>query len=260
MNISLQTVDPAVLASDDFEETCRAGLLSAFQSISDRRDSRGRRHDLAPQLCLVVVALLSGCENVTHIRQFGFAHPEVLAALGFRPSKRPRNRARRGVIFSPDEETLAAALAQVSPDDLNRCLGAWLAAMLEKEETASIDGKALRGSKGYVLSVFVDRIRHVVWQQDVGEKANELSTLEGALAQILASYPRLALVTGDAGFGHKSIARGVAAARRDYFLQLKSPHETDVGIAREAFAQITQARKPLSRTVEKRGARTDAKS
>ncbi len=246
-------VDPEPLALDNFEETCRVGLLKALQAIVDARDPRGRRHELAPQLCLTVIALLSGCENVTHIRHFGSTNPEVLEALGFHASKRPRNKARRGVIYSPNEGTLTAALAQVSPDELNRCLGAWLGTMLARQVTASMDGKALRGSKGYVLSVFVDDLRHVIWQHDVGEKANELSTMEGALSQILASYPQLALLTGDAGFGHKTIARCIVEAGRDYFLQLKAPHDTDVGLAQDAFNQIIRARKPLSSTVEKRG-------
>ncbi len=247
---------PAAVA---VENACRADLLAALASIPDVRDRRGRRHELAPQLCLVIIALLSGCENVTHIRQFAAVRPEVLAALGFRPSKRPKNPMRRGVIFPPNEDTLTQALAQTSSGELNRCLGAWLGKMLAVQVTASVDGKALRGSGGYVLSIFVDQLRQVLWQQDVGEKSNELSTLERVLPQILAAYPQIALITGDAGFGHKTIARHVILAGRNYFLQLKAPHDTDVGIARESFAQITQASGPLSSTVGKRGARAAGK-
>lgn len=132
--------------------------------------------------------------------------------------------------------------------------------MLAGRVTAAVDGKALRGSGGYVLSVFVDELRQVLWQQDVGEKTNELSTLERVLPQILAAFPQLALLTGDAAFCHKPIARQIVDAGRDYFLQLKSPHDTDVGIAAEAFDQITKARKPLSDTVDKRGGPTDGNS
>lgn len=253
-------VDSKPLASDDVEKTCRVGLLEAFQTIPDARDPRGRRYELAPQLCLVTIGLLSGCENVSHIHHFGIVHPEMLKALGYRPSKRPRSSARKGMIFSPNEGTLANMLAQVPQEEINRCLGLWLGTMLtDGQMTAAIDGKALRGSGGHVLSVFVDKLRQVLWQQDVGEKTNELSTLERVLPQILAEFPQITLLTGDAGLCHKTIARQIVQAGRDYFLQLKAPHDTDVATARGAFEQITQARKPLSSTVEKRGDLTGGK-
>lgn len=242
------------------EEVCRAGLLEAFRIIEDPRDPRGCRYELAPLLAFTVVALLAGCTNVSQIFHFGCVQPDLLKALGFRPTKRCYLSGRRGVIFSPNEGTIALALSRISGEQVNLALGGWLGRMLAQRVTASIDGKALRGSKGFVLSVFVDEVGQVVWQEDVGEKANELSTLKRVLSQILKAFPQLALLTGDAAFCHKTIARGIAEAGRDYFLQLKSPHETDVGIAADAFSQITAAREPLATTVEKRAVSAAAKS
>lgn len=90
----------------------------------------------------------------------------------------------------------------------------------------------------------------------MGTKENELSVLERALPGVLAKCPQQQILTGDAAFCHKSIARQLVAAKRDYFLQLKvkAPHMTDVRLAREGFAQLTQS-EALARSEEKRGAK-----
>jgi hypothetical protein len=126
--------------------------------------------------------------------------------------------------------------------------------MVARGAVAAVDGKALRGSQDYVLSVFVNQIGQVAWQEDVGTKENELRALERALPQILKQYPQLKLLSGDAGFCHKSIARMLVKARRNYLLQLKAPHNTDVALARDSFAQLTAAAPPLARSEDKRGA------
>jgi hypothetical protein len=90
----------------------------------------------------------------------------------------------------------------------------------------------------------------------VGAKEHELKALERALPAVLEHYPTLKLFTGDAAFCQKAIARELVAARRDYFLQLKAPHQTDVALARDSFAQITSGTPALARSAEKRGGST----
>jgi len=131
--------------------------------------------------------------------------------------------------------------------------------MVKRGAQAAIDGKALRGTKDYVLSVFVNDICQVVWQEDVGSKENELSCLERSISAILSNYPNLRLFTGDAAFCHKSIARCLIQAKRDYFLQLKAPHATDVTLAKRAFAQLRET-PALAKDVEKRGPHEEPKS
>lgn len=94
--------------------------------------------------------------------------------------------------------------------------------MLLGGQRASIDGKALRGTGDYVLSVFIGDLRQTVWQENVGSKENELSALERSLPVILKRLKEIKLFSGDAAFCHKSIARELARAKRDYILQLKA--------------------------------------
>lgn len=229
-------------------------LLDVFSTIPSSRDPRGSFYPLPAVLALVVIALLSGCKNPSQIYAFGQVHPLLLPKLGFRPRRRPRKAEHKGLITAPNEDTIGNILKTLSHDELNQKFALFLGRMVARGAVAAVDGKALRGSQDHVLSVFVNEIGQVAWQEDVGAKENELRTLERALPQVLKQYPQLKLLTGDAGFCHKSIARELVKARRDYLLQLKSPHNTDVALAQDSFAQLTAATPPLARSEGKRGA------
>lgn len=227
-------------------------LLDVFDALDSSRSARGVRYPLGPTLALVLVAILSGCKNHSQISVFAQSRDALLKRLGFRPPKYPRKKTSKGRISAPSEDTLTRILASVSPGQLNERLAEFFSRMVARGSQAAIDGKALRGADDHVLSVFANDICQVVWQEDVGSKENELSCLERSIATVLERYPNLRLFTGDAAFAHKSIARRLVQARRDYFLQLKAPHTTDVALAEEAFAQL-RCKPPLATTVEKKG-------
>lgn len=231
-----------------------ATLADVFSLLPDKRGARGRVYPLPSVLLLCVVAVLHGCQNPSQIFAFGRLDPALLRRLGFRPPRRQRGRNPwpRGAVRCPNEDTIAKLLGSVDPEDFNACIAIWVARMLPREARAAVDGKALRGTGEHVLEVFVNDLRLVAWQAPVGEKQNELSALEGSIAGILATYPQLKLLTGDAMFCHKSIAQAVRDARRHYFLQLKHPHATDVGIAQDALRQLS-ATPALARSEGKRG-------
>jgi hypothetical protein len=229
-------------------------LLDVFSTIQSHRDPRGTIYPVCAVLALVLIALLSGCKNPSQIYAFGQAQPQLLPKLGFRPRRRPRRAERKGLITAPNEDTIGNILKSISPGELNEKFTLFLGRMVARGAVAAVDGKALRGSQDHVLSVFVNEIGQVVWQEDVGAKENELRTLERALPRILEKYPQLKLLSGDAGFCHKSIARQLVKARRDYLLQLKAPHGTDLALARDSFAQLTAATPSLARSEDKRGA------
>lgn len=232
-------------------------LLDVFASLKSSRAARGTRYPLHSALALVLVAVLGASKNHSQISVFGKSRPKLLKALGFHPPRySPKNK---HAISAPSEDTLGRILASIAVADLNECLARFLSRMVGRGSQAAIDGKALRGADDYVLSVFVNDLCQVAWQEDVGSKENELSCLERSISTILSRYPNLRLFTGDAAFCHKSIARALIKARREYFLQLKAPHSGDVAIAEEAFRQLRKT-PPSARTVEKRGPREGPKS
>lgn len=239
--------------SSSASPSCRT-LADAFSRLRDVRGSRGCVYPLPSVLLLCVVAVLHGCRNPSQVFAFGRLRPALLGRLGFLPPRRQRgkNPWPKGEVRCPNEDTIATLLGSVDPHDFNACISQWVARMLPGEAHAACDGKAQRGTEEHVLEVFVNDLRLVVWQAPVGEKENELSALETSIADVLAKYPQIKLLTGDAMFCHKSIARAVHDARRHYFLQLKSPHKTDVATARHALSQLATT-PALARTEDKRG-------
>jgi len=235
-------------------------LLDVFATIHSPRAARGTRYPLQAVLALVLLAVLSGCKNHSQISVFGRTRRALLRRLGFRPPRYSRKLESKTQISAPSEDTLTRILAGLCPREFNEAFARFLARMVGRGAQAALDGKALRGAQEYVLSVFVNDIRQVAWQEDVGRsKENELSCLERSIEAVLARYPNLRLFTGDAAFCHKSIARSLIEAKRDYFLQLKAPHATDVSLAQRAFAQLRKT-PPLATSVEKRGLRKEPKS
>jgi len=234
-------------------------LLDVFATLHSPRAARGIRYPLHSTLALILLAILSGCKNHSQISVFAKTRRPLLKRLGFRPPKYSRKHKMKTEIRAPSEDTLTRILAGLCPAQFNEAFARYLSRMVSRGAQAAIDGKALRGADDYVLSIFANDICQVVWQEDVGSKENELSCLERSISAILERYPNLRLFTGDAAFCHKSIARSLIQAKRDYFLQLKAPHTTDVRLAEKAFAQLRR-RPPLATTVEKRGLREEPKS
>jgi len=252
--MSLPAADALVPSSPSCET-----LAEVFSQLRDARGSHGRVYPFASVLLLCVVAVLHGCKNPSQIFTFGRLRPTLLRRLGFRPTTRQRGRNPwpKGVVRCPNEDTIATLLGSVDPADFNACIALWITRMLPSEVHVACDGKALKGTEEHLLEVFVNDLRLVAWQAPVGEKQNELSTLEKNIADIFARYPQIKLLTGDAMFCQKTIASAVIDARRDYFLQLKSPHKSDVKIARQALSQLAVT-PSLARTEEKRGDPTAA--
>jgi hypothetical protein len=250
--VVVMAVPAAVAAGSGETLDC---LLDVFASLKSSRDPRGTIYPLASTLALTLIALLWGCKNPSQIYAFARARPALLERLGFRPRKRPRKPENKGKISAPNEDTTTAILASVDQRSLNEKFALFLSRMVGRGARAAIDGKALRGSQDHVLSVFVNDLCQVVWQEECRNREHELRALERALPPLLERYPGLKLFTGDAAFCHKRVARQLVKARRDYFLQLKGPHTTDVGLARHSFEQITSGSPPLAASGEKRGAR-----
>ena len=113
-------------------------LLGLLAQVPDPRNRCGRRHALAGLLAVGVAVVIAGSRSFAAIGQWAAdAGPEVLAGLG----------AARG---PAEESTFRRAFAKVSPDVLDRVLGAWLhtrAVQAGGRLVIAIDGKTVRGAK-----------------------------------------------------------------------------------------------------------------
>ena len=172
---------------------CSQYLPDLLAQVPDPRKRRGRRHPLAGLLAVGIAAVAAGARSFAAIGQWAAdAGPEVLAGLG----------AARG---PADESTFRRAFGLVSPDVLDRVLGAWMhtrPSLAGGRLVIAIDGKAVRGAKNkqgkapHLVAALAHGIGAVLGQIAVDAKSNEIP----AVRELLRAFTSLAgaVITIDA--------------------------------------------------------------
>src|SRR5579863_4721726 len=191
-------------------------LLDLLAQVPDPRKKRGRRHPLAGLLAVGIAAVIAGSRSFAAIGQWAAdAGPEVLAMLG----------AVRG---PAEESTFRRAFALVSPDVLDRVLGAWLhtrAVQADGRLVIAIDGKTVRGAKDkagkapHLVAALAHGIGAVLGQVAVGAKSNEIP----AVRDLLKAFASLAsaVITIDAMHTQHDTAQVILGQGADYVMTVK---------------------------------------
>jgi predicted transposase YbfD/YdcC len=192
-------------------------LLDLLAQVPDPRKKRGRRHPLAGLLAVGVAAVIAGSRSFAAIGQWAAdAGPEVLAVLG----------AARG---PAEESTFRRAFALVSPDVLDRVLGAWLwtrAVRAGGRLVIAIDGKTVRGAKSkaarapHLVAALAHGIGAVLGQVAVDVKSNEIP----AARELLKAFADLAgaVITIDAMHTQHDTAQLILGRGADYVMTVKA--------------------------------------
>src|SRR6516165_3583123 len=192
-------------------------LLDLLAQVPDSRKRRGRRHALAGLLAVGIAAVIAGSRSFAAIGQWAAdAGPEVLAGLG----------AVRG---PAEESTFRRGFALVSPDVLDRVLGAWLhtrAVQASGRLVIAIDGKTVRGAKNkdgkapHLVAALAHGIGAVLGQVAVDAKSNEIP----AVRDLLKAFADVAgaVFTIDAMHTQTDTAKAVLAHRADYVMTVKA--------------------------------------
>jgi predicted transposase YbfD/YdcC len=191
-------------------------LLELLAQVPDPRKKRGRRHPLAGLLATGIAAVVARSRSFAAIGQWAAeAGTDVLAGLG----------AARG---PAEESTFRRAFALVSPDVLDRLLGAWLhtrAAQAGGRLVIAIDGKTVRGAKDktgkapHLVAALAHGIGAVLGQVAVDAKSNEIP----AVRELLKAFADLAVavITIDALHTQHDTAKAVLARQADYVMTVK---------------------------------------
>jgi predicted transposase YbfD/YdcC len=160
--------------------------------------------------------VLAGSRSFAAIGQWAAdAGPDVLAALG----------ADRG---PAEESTYRRAFALVSPDILDRVLGAWLhtrAVRAGGRLVIAIDGKTVRGAKDkagkapHLVAALAHGIGAVLGQVAVSAKSNEIP----AVRDLLKTFADLAgaVITLDAMHTQGDTAQVILGRHADYVMTVK---------------------------------------
>jgi predicted transposase YbfD/YdcC len=191
-------------------------LLDLLAQVPDPRKRRGRRHALAGLLAVGMAAVIAGARSFAAIGQWAAdAGQEVLSGLG----------AARG---PAEESTFRRAFALVSPDVLDRVLGAWLwtrAGRAGGRLVIAVDGKAVRGAKGrdgkapHLVAALAHGIGAVLGQVAVDAKSNEIP----AVRDLLKAFADLAgaVITIDALHTQSDTAQVITGRGADYVMTVK---------------------------------------
>ena len=192
-------------------------LLDLLSQVPDPRKRRGRRHPLAGLLATGIAAVIAGSRSFAAIGQWAAdASPDVLAVLG----------AVRG---AAEESTFRRAFALVSPDVLDRVLGAWLwtrAVQAGGRLVIAIDGKTVRGARNktgkapHLVAALAHGIGAVVGQVAAVEKSNEIP----AVRELLKAFTDLAgaVFTIDAMHTQHDTAQAILGRGADYVMTVKA--------------------------------------
>jgi hypothetical protein len=230
-----------------------ASLLDAFGQIDDPRHARGVRHPFTAMLALTFLGLLCRQTDFASLQRWAEDHWRTLkGALGF-TRKTP-----------PHATTLSRALACFSLEQFRDAFARWLVRQPETAAAgvASADGKTSKqghdahGDPVHMLNVFAHEVGLSLAQFPVtGGKPTEPQALQAGLAELLEHYPFLRLLTADALFTQRPLARVILEADRDFLFAVKD-NQPDLLEAVQASFHDAADRPPDVETRDKKGARS----
>jgi hypothetical protein len=213
-------------------------LLNALQRLTDPRAPRGIRHPFPGLLAVTFLGLLCRHGDFAAIARWAKHHwPALRPAFAF---TRP---------YAPHATTLSRAAAAYSVAQFRSALTAWLARFLTEEPwAAAVDGKTSKQAWGadgdplHVLNVFAHTIKACLADWPVGNgKDTEPEVLKAHLDELFRAWPSLRVLTGDALFCQRPLARAIVEAGRDYLLAVKDNQPDLHEAVRTAFAAATPA-------------------
>lgn len=196
-----------------------ATFLKYFNSISDPRIERCKKHNLLDILLLAISAVMSGSEGWEDIENFG--HIKLDWLRQYRPFE-------AGI---PRHDTIARVICRLKADEIEKAFQAWISSLVETTgcDVIAVDGKTARRSfstkdrKNALHTVSAWSCQHqlVLGQIAVDAKTNEITAIPELLNMLDIEN---SIITLDAMGCQKEIARQIIEQKADYILALKGNH------------------------------------
>lgn len=194
-------------------------LASYFESLSDPRHTRNRKHLLVDVIVISVCGILCGCDGPTAIHRWAKERRDWLAQHLALPN---------GI---PSRDCLRRLLLALQPEAFQRCFQSWITdavagAGTQGQRLVAIDGKTCRGShdaaKGlgplHLVSAWASEEGIALGQVAADAKSNEITAIPVLLGQLELSDT---LVTIDALGCQKDIVAQIVAGGGDGILAVK---------------------------------------
>jgi predicted transposase YbfD/YdcC len=191
---------------------------SYFQSLSDPRHARNRKHLLVDIVVIAVCGVLCGCDGPTAIHRWAkHREPWLAEHLGL----------PNGI---PSRDCIRRLLVALKPEAFQRCFRAWIADAIEIDDgprrLVAIDGKTCRRShdaaKGlaalHIVSAWASEEGIALGQVATDAKSNEITAIPLLLEQI--DLPGT-LITIDAMGCQKEIVEPIVTGGGDCVIAVK---------------------------------------
>jgi predicted transposase YbfD/YdcC len=192
---------------------------SYFESLSDPRHTRNRKHRLIDIVVIAVCGLVCGSDGPTAIHRWATNRRDWLEEFLALPN---------GI---PSRDCIRRVLIALQPEAFQRCFREWIADTLESDaigpnRLVAIDGKTCRRSHDaahglgplHIVSAWASEHGIALGQVATEEKSNEITAIPLLLKQIEL---KKAVVTIDAMGCQKDIARDIVDGGGDFVIAVK---------------------------------------
>jgi predicted transposase YbfD/YdcC len=192
---------------------------SYFESLSDPRDTRNRKHLLVDVVVIAVCGMLCGCDGPTAIHRWASNRLDWLKQF---------LSLANGI---PSRDCIRRLLMALKPESFQKCFQDWIAEAVQAEENGparliAIDGKTCRrshdASQGlgalHIVSAWASEEGIALGQVATEAKSNEITAIPQLLKRIDLTN---SLITIDAMGCQKEIARDIAEAGGDFVIAVK---------------------------------------
>jgi len=192
---------------------------SYFESLSDPRHTRNRRHVLVDIMVIAICGIICNSEGPTAIHRWAKAREKWLRQFLLLPN---------GI---PSRDCIRRTLILIKPEAFQKCFEAWVRDMMETETSGAkrlvaIDGKCCRGSHDrsrdlgpmHIVSAWATECGIALGQVATEEKSNEITAIPQLLEQIDLSNT---IVTIDAIGCQKAIVKQITRGKGTFVIAVK---------------------------------------
>ena len=199
-----------------------------FESLSDPRHTRNRKHLLVDVVVIAVAAIVCGCDGPTAIHRWAAHRRDWLAHYLALPNGIPSRDCIRRLLIALKPEAFQDWIANALPT-----------ANAQAKRLVAIDGKTCRGSHDagnelgplHIVSAWASEEGIALGQVATDDKSNEITAIPQLLAQINLAN---AIVTIDAMGCQKDIVEQIVADGGDFVIAVKD-NQPKLKAAIEAF-------------------------
>ena len=197
---------------------------SYFESLSDPRHIRNRKHLLVDVVVIAVCGMVCGSDGPTAIHRWAENRQDWLSQFLSLPN---------GI---PSRDCIRRLLIALKPEAFQKCFQEWIADAIQIDDSdpdrlVAIDGKTCRRSHDashelgalHIVSAWASEEGIALGQVATEEKSNEITAIPELLKQIELTD---SLITIDAMGCQKEIARDIVDGGGDFVISVKDNQPT----------------------------------